>query len=238
MRQWVLALPPDLHARVARDPELEGRLLAVFAGKLEQLLRATTRTGERGRGGNVPFLKHFRSTLNLHLHFHTLAFVGVYVSGPAPDAPPEFVRAPASTPEQVRWLYDRVAMRARRLVQRRPWNEPPEERVVPVLKVFGAEPREPGEKRLHARIDGFVLHASTAFEPEGRVALERLCRYALRGPIANGRLTCGPRDRLTYRLKTPRPDGTTELVLLPTCTLLCGVAGAAGTPRPPKPAGT
>lgn len=57
---------------------------------------------DRGRGGNVTFLQHFGSALNRHVHFHTLALDGVYVAGAPPDAPPEFVRAPAPTPEQVR----------------------------------------------------------------------------------------------------------------------------------------
>ena len=209
MRQWVLALPPDLHLRVARDPEMEGRLLRIFSEELEELLRATTKAGDRGRGGNVTFLQHFGSALNLHLHFHTLALDGVYVPSETPDAAPSFVPAPEPTSEQVRWLCDRVASRAARLVARRPWKEPAEEHALPVFKVFAAEPREPGPKRLHARVEGWDLHASTAFEAHERVAVERFCRYALRGPIANGRLTRGPRDQLAYRLKTPRPDGTT-----------------------------
>ena len=85
--------------------------------------------------------------------------------------------------------------------------------------MFGAEPKEPGPKRLHARVEGWDLHASTAFEAHERVAVERFCRYALRGPIANGRLTRGPRDQLVYRLKTPRPDGTTALFLSPMALL-------------------
>lgn len=64
-----------------------------------------------------------------------------------------------------------------------------------------------------------MLHASTAFEAHERVAVERFCRYALRGPIANGRLSRGPRDQLVYRLKTPRPDGTTALFLSPMALL-------------------
>jgi len=56
-------------------------------------------------------------------------------------------------------------------------------------------------------------------EAHERVAVERFCRYALRGPIANGRLSKGPRELLTYRLKTPKPDGTTALVLSPMALL-------------------
>lgn len=67
--------------------------------------------------------------------------------------------------------------------------------------MFGAEPKEPSSKRLHARAEGVDLHSSTAFEAVERVALERFCRYALRRPIASGRLTQGPRDLLTYRFK-------------------------------------
>ncbi len=160
LRQWVLALPPDLHARVARDAELEGKLLRMFAEEIERLLRITTGAGDVGRGGNVTFLQHFGSSLNLHVHFHTLALDGVYVPGDASDAEPQFVPAPEPTAAQVHWLCERVAIRARRLIARRPWNEPEQERVLPVFKVLGTEPQEPGPKRLHARVDGWDLHAA------------------------------------------------------------------------------
>ena len=74
-----MALPPDLLPRVAGNPELEGKLLRLVSEDLEELLRATTKAGDRGRGGNVTFLQHFGSALNLHLYFHTLALDGVYV---------------------------------------------------------------------------------------------------------------------------------------------------------------
>ena len=128
------ALPPDLHLRVARDPELEGKLLRAFSEELEELLHATTKAGERGRGGHVTFLQHFGSALNLHLHFHTLALDGVYLPGKTPEDAPVFVPAPEPTPDQVRWLCDRVVTRARRLIARRPWHEPAEERALPVFK--------------------------------------------------------------------------------------------------------
>jgi ribosomal protein S27E len=219
LRQWVLALPPDLHARVAGDPELETRLLGVFAEELFELQRATAKAGEQAQGGSVTFVQHFGSALNLHVHFHTLGLDGVYLPGDTPEASPRFVRSPEPTPEQVRWLAERVAERAKRLVERRPWKEPAEERQAPVFKVHGAEAKESAQKRLHARVDGYDLHVSPAFEVHERVAIERFCRYALRGPIANGRLTKGPRDLLTYKLKTPKADGTTELVLSPMALL-------------------
>ena len=119
----------------------------------------------------------------------------------------------------MRWLCDRVATRARRLVERRPWREPEDERQAPVFRVHGAQPSEPNERRLHARVEGYDLHASSPYEASARVAVERFIRYALRGPIAGGRLTTGPRELLTYRLKAPKPDGTTELVLSPMALL-------------------
>lgn len=63
------------------------------------------------------------------------------------------------------------------------------------------------------------LHASAPMEAHERIAIERFARYALRGPIANSRLSTGPRDQLNYRLKAPRADGTTALVLSPMALL-------------------
>ena len=60
-----------------------------------------------------------------------------------------------------------------------------------MLKLFGAEPSESAAPSLAAECDGFNLHADVAFESHERVAVERLCRFMLRG-----------------RLKTPKPDGS------------------------------
>jgi hypothetical protein len=119
----------------------------------------------------------------------------------------------------VRWLCDRVATRARRVVERRPWREPEEEQQASVFKVHGAPPQEPRAPRLHARVEGWDLHASPPYEASDRVAVERFIRYGMRGPIASGRLTTGPGDKLTYRLKAPKPDGTSALVLSPMALL-------------------
>jgi len=129
-------------------------------------------------------------------------------------------RAPAPTREQVAALVERVAVRVRRFVgQPDPDAEPVSQ--APALKIFGAEPEEAAAPppRLAAEHEGFNLHAGIACEAHERVAIERLCRYILRGPLALGRLTKGPRGNLIYRLKTPKPDGTTHIVLSPLALL-------------------
>ena len=47
------------------------------------------------------------------------------------------------------------------------------------------------------------------------MALERFCRYGMRGPLALDRLSQGPKETLLYELKRPKPDGTTHLVFTP-----------------------
>ena len=91
-----------------------------------------------------------RSALDLHLHFHLLALDGVYLPGKTPEDAPVFV--PAPTPDQVRWLCDRMATRARRLIARRPWHEPSEERALPVVGASFAhgEQRPPQSTSLSA----------------------------------------------------------------------------------------
>ena len=89
----------------------------------------------------------------------------------------------------------------------------------PVLKVFGDEPRDDDAPSRAVQHDGFNLHANVAFEAHERVAVERLCRYMLRGPLASGRLRRGRADKLIYDLAHPRADGTTQLVLSPMALL-------------------
>ncbi len=157
--------------------------------------------------------RRFGSSANLHFHWHVLALDGVYTRVRA--EPLSFVRAPPPTVEQLEQLVQRVAERVRELVgQAGPEPVVPEVQA-PLLRVYGAEPAEQGESstpKLVASFDGFNLHAATAFEGHERLAIERWCRYALRGPLATSRLSLGPRDTVVYELAKPKPDGTTQLI--------------------------
>jgi len=59
------------------------------------------------------------------------------------------------------------------------------------------------------------LHAATTVAAGDRAALERLCKYVARPPLAVGRLTQVSDDLLSFQLKTPWSDGTTAILLSP-----------------------
>jgi len=81
----------------------------------------------------------------------------------------------------------------------------------------------------HAHLEGFDLHANQAVPADDRTALERLCRYILRPPIAQDRLQLTPDGRVAVALKTAWADGTTHLLFEPV-ELLTKLAVL--TPRP------
>jgi len=81
----------------------------------------------------------------------------------------------------------------------------------------------------HAHLEGCDLHANQAVPADDRTALERLCRYILRPPIAQDRLQLTPDGRVAVALKTAWADGTTHLLFEPV-ELLTKLAVL--TPRP------
>ena len=81
----------------------------------------------------------------------------------------------------------------------------------------------------HARIDGFDLHANVVAPAGDRDRLARLCRYALRPPIAQDRIELTGDGRVWLRLRRRWSDGTTQLLFDP-AELLERLA--AITPRP------
>ena len=85
-----------------------------------------------------------------------------------------------------------------------------------VLTLQGAMPRETEFKQtLCADIDGFSLHAVVRCGADDRQALEQLCRYITRPALANERVQTCAAGQVDLKLKTPRRDGTTHLVLSP-----------------------
>ncbi|MBW2380647.1 MAG: transposase, partial [Deltaproteobacteria bacterium] len=77
--------------------------------------------------------------------------------------------------------------------------------------VTAAEPK----RRRQARLGGFDLHANTSVRAKNRPKLERLCRYLLRPPVAEDRLSFAPDGSVLLRLKTPWRDGTSHIALQP-----------------------
>ena len=67
--------------------------------------------------------------------------------------------------------------------------------------------------RRQARLGGFDLHANTSVRAKNRPKLERLCRYLVRPPVAEDRLSFGPNGSVLVRLRTPWRDGTSHIAL-------------------------
>ena len=86
-----------------------------------------------------------------------------------------------------------------------------------------------GRGPCHARGNGFDLHAAVVVPPRDRARLERLCRYALRPPIATDRLHLTADGHVVLDLRHRWADGTTQLLFEPVELL---ERLAALTPRP------
>ena len=66
-----------------------------------------------------------------------------------------------------------------------------------------------------ARANGFDLHAGLVVPAGDRERLERLCRYALRPPVAGERLSLSSAGQVLLQFRRPWRDGTTHLAFDP-----------------------
>ena len=85
-----------------------------------------------------------------------------------------------------------------------------------VLTLRGAMPCETAPRQpLCADIDGFSLYAAVRVEANDRKRLEQLCRYITRPALSDERVQLNAALQVVLKLKTPRRDGTTHLVMSP-----------------------
>jgi hypothetical protein len=68
---------------------------------------------------------------------------------------------------------------------------------------------------LRAESGGYLLHAATCIPAAEREALEHLCRYVARPPLAQGRLLLRDDGMVIWNLRKPWRDGTRGFVLDP-----------------------
>jgi hypothetical protein len=79
------------------------------------------------------------------------------------------------------------------------------------------------DKPLCASLDGFTLHAATRAGALDALGREALCKYVLRPPVAQERVTKGPDGLVRITLKKPFSDGTVAGLC---CTGSCRGGGA------------
>ena len=245
VRQWVLSLPFELRYRLAWDHELCRAVLAVYTrAPLGFYRKRAKASGHRdGRTGTVTVIQRFGGALNLNVHFHTLAVGGVFIR--ESDGLLRFVAGKAPTDEEVEALLGVIRTRVLRLLVRRgllceePAESLDESEAPPLHALYAASVRQrvamgrragatvlrlgdasttsaaPPRRRRQARLGGFDLHANTSVRAKNRRKLERLCRYLLRPPVAEDRLSFASDGSVLVRLKTPWRDGTSHVALVP-----------------------
>jgi hypothetical protein len=194
----------------------------------------------------------------LNVHFHTLVLDGVFAAGTdgtlefhaaEPPSDEEVARLLATIYRRVRRLLARRGLDGDDLPAVDPLAEESPalagissasiqgrialgpragERVLQI----GREPDSPwvtSRRPCQAHLDGFDLHANITIAADDRAGVERLCRYVLRPPVAQDRLSLTPDGLVLVTLKAEWHDGTTHLLFTPVELL---EKLAALTPRP------
>jgi hypothetical protein len=234
VRQWVLSLPRRVRFLAARHPALASRLLDVFTRAVFAWQRRSARRlgAADPRTGGVTAVQRFGGALNLNVHFHTLVPDGVFVLDG--DGSASFVAIPPPRDEDVAAILERVVRRTAKVLVG--FDEEVESEADALAALQAAEvdrrlrfPDELRHGRHCAFLDGFSLHAGVRIHGHDRDGRERLCRYALRPPLALQRLSQGEEGRLVYRMKRPR-GGSLFLVLTP-AELLGRLATLVPPPR-------
>jgi hypothetical protein len=194
-----------------------------------------------GRSGAVVVVQRFGGALNLNIHLHALVLDGVFtndggvvrfhpvrrltredvaevvalvarrvtrvverrgLAGRAEDgeaSDPWSDEAPVLAAVAAASVEGRAALGPRAGARVRKCGDPPEE-VMPVTL-----------RPCHAHAGGFDLHAGLVVRAGQRDRLERVCRYALRTPLAQERLHQTSEGEIWLTLRRRWADGTTHL---------------------------
>lgn len=238
IRQFVLTVPLSLRFRMAYSPALTGGVLRCFIAAITgDLCRRARKRKIRGHlaTGALTVIQRFGSAIGLNVHFHTLAFDGVYARQPGREM--IFHPLPAPTDEDVARIARAVCRKVQRLLARQKDHDDAQTSLLDELAnasvqglvatgprrgcrvlrlgATGHDAEASIPSRRCADVAGFNVHANTCARANDRERLEILVRYLARPPIANDRLSELPDGRLALKLKQAWRNGTTHVVFTP-----------------------
>lgn len=196
-RQWVISFPKRVRFLLARDHDLLSKVLDLCLKKIFAWQRRKARSLGIAAPmcGAVTFCQRFGSLLSLNCHFHSLLPDGVFV---ADGGNVTFAPIPAPWPDDIERITRQIARATEKLIARRMREHVPDD-PVDVLEAeqargtetarFAGVQRTSEHKRLARKraafYFGYSLHAERHIRGDDRAALERLCRYGARAPVAN-----------------------------------------------------
>ena len=211
---------------------LQTRILKIFIEEIFAYYRNKSGAAFEAPCGAISVTQRFGASLNLHLHFHVLAFDGVYHRK---DDGLSFEDVPSPTQEELRFVSGRVADRVfGHLIRNRMWDaaahtfdiEPPEwigpDRtsqygwLLSDGDVVGADPSfSLPPKASSAEVQGFSVHAGVTVDAHDVDGRERLCRYVTRPAFASEQVTETKDGRIAFQLPKPRRSGETHVFFTP-----------------------
>jgi hypothetical protein len=264
VRQYVLAFPYDLSGLAATRPEVLTYLSRVFWEALRHRYRAWAKSAGLGNAsrvetGAVTGVPRAGSSLNLHVHFHTLCADGVYVEDESGTL--RFVEAPPPSRAELEAMVARIFARVMKWLKRRGLLRDEEDShaespLLPMDALAQAalsrgslvtvrdaldddDNEEPARPQPSTRtktdavvFERFNLHAGIRIAASDDIGRERSCRYLARPPFALGRIRKRRDGLVGYRVKKVSRHKTTERVMSPV-EFLARLASILAPPRFP-----
>ncbi len=235
-RQWVLTVPWKRRLLLARYPALLTGVHGVAMRILSRWYARQANAPKEGKTGSLTAIQRFGSALNLNLHFHAIFLDGVYTR--CPDGRLTFRHVVPHT-EDVEHLVVAIAAACEAWLSKQGFGAEDEgseegdaQAVIQQASLLGqaALGARAGKRARRVQVvggqemalpprcagfEGYNLHAGVGFKASEREALERLCRYILRPPLAKSRLERLADGTLVVGLKRAWSDGTTSLLFSP-----------------------
>ncbi len=240
VRQWVSSFSWQLRYLMGYDRALASEILNAVAQTVRDRIAWRIKherklaSVEEVETGCVMFVQRFDSALRLNVHAHTLVLDGGYVWV---DEKLVFHKLgdddDSVTQADVEWVAKRAWQRIEVILRKHGRDiddvDPVAEQEPFLAEVYGhaisgrgttkvldeADETSPSGKALLAQVGGINVHAERVIDGRDRPQLERLCRYAMRPPIAQKRLELLPDGRVYYEMKRAWKDGTVSLVFEP-----------------------
>ena len=241
VRQWVCTLPWALRKHAGYKRALCTDIIEAFVASLTTELRQRAKrhlglsSVSEAHTGLVTFVQRSDGAMRLNVHLHTLALDGVYVRNA--DGKLGFHALAPPTTEEVHAVAKRMHARLERLCAKHGVRGDADEQASALavcmdaaaqdVSLFGERAGERTKKLVQAvraaegrlaspfvaEVGGVNIHAGVAVHGHDRQALERLCRYVTRPPIALERLTERADGCVEYVFRKPWRDGTRAVVL-------------------------